>query len=170
METVSRLVERVAALGLALGGIGIAVSGSAEFEDLVSGRTILNLRCQMTSDINLRPPGRRLVIDWNGRSLPSVHVHKYGGTPSNGANLPICGGCGEHLHLLLQIDLADPQLDHLNLSDLDYLLILTCLNCAGYWKPTYYRLENRGQGIALLQEKPGLCVREFPDPLEEYPV
>jgi hypothetical protein len=119
---------------------------------------------------DLRPPGHRLVIDWSGCSPPSIHVHKYGGTPSNGANLPICSGCGDHLHLLFQIDLADPQVDYLKLRDLDYLFILTCLNCASYEEPMYYRLENRGQEIAVLQETPGLCVREFPDPLKEHPV
>jgi hypothetical protein len=120
--------------------------------------------------VEQRPLGHRLVINWNERMTMLIYMHKHGGTPSNGAILPPCGGCGERLHLLLQIDLADPQIDYLSLSDLNYLYVLTCLNCASYEKPMYYRIAERGYEIVILQEKPSACVHEYPDPLEEYPV
>jgi hypothetical protein len=34
----------------------------------------------------------------------------------------------------------------------------------------YYRLEEGGREILVLQEKPGVCVREYPGPLEEHSV
>jgi hypothetical protein len=117
-----------------------------------------------------RPPGHRLVIDWGKYSSPPVYVHKYGGIPSSGATLPACSGCGGHLHLLFQIDLADPNLNYLELGKLDYFFILTCLNCASYWEPMYYRLEDKGQEVVVLQEEPRMCVRQYPDILEEHSV
>ena len=117
-----------------------------------------------------RPLGHRLTVNWNERVSISTPMHKYGGIPSTGVDLPLCSGCGDHLHLLLQVDLSDSQLGYLNLAPLAYLFILTCLNCASYEKPMYYRIGARGNEITILQEKAGVCVREYPDPLDEYPI
>jgi hypothetical protein len=123
----------------------------------------------MWRKVSERPPGCRLLITWDERSLSQVsYMHKYGGVPSNGATLPRCSACGDHFHLLFQIDLADPKLIFLKLDALDFLFIITCLNCASYEEPLYYRLENKGQDIVILREKPHTCVPEYPDPLEEY--
>jgi hypothetical protein len=121
-------------------------------------------------NVGQRPPGHRLIVNWSEYPLPSGHKHKYGGTPSNGAILPVCSGCRGRLHLLMQIDLADPELGYLNLNGPDYLLILTCLNCASYEKPMHYRLVGKRPEIVVLHEEPGVCVQEYPDPLVEHPV
>jgi len=96
-------------------------------------------------------------------------MHKYGGVPSNGAVLPACDGCGSPLQLVLQVDLADPDLEYMRLDDWDYLFVLTCLNCASYEHLLYYRLEERGKGIVVLQQRPSVCVPEYPTPLDEHP-
>jgi hypothetical protein len=114
------------------------------------------------------PPGHRLVIDWPGHIPSATYAHKYGGIPSNGAALPICSGCGHSLHLLFQIDLTDPGFGYLQLADLDYLFVLTCLNCASYEETMFYSLLSRGRKITILREKPGMCVTEYPDVLEEH--
>ena len=122
----------------------------------------------MKWQVGQRPPGHRLVITWDEYLSSLVYMHKYGGIPSNGAALPTCSGCGGHFHLLFQIDLADSNLNYLKLDDLDYLFVLTCLNCASYEEPMYYRLEDKGQEIVVLQENPHMCVRQYPDILEEH--
>jgi uncharacterized protein YwqG len=113
-------------------------------------------------------PGFRLGIMWDQPVQSSTYAHKYGGVPNSLATLPRCSGCQDHLHLLLQIDLADPQFEFLLLGDLGYLFVITCLNCASYAEPLYYSLVDKGNRIVLLQQKPRLCVREYPDPLNEY--
>ena len=124
----------------------------------------------MEHGVGQKPVGHRLSIHWSVHSLPSAPGHKYGGTPSNGAVLPVCRGCGEQIHLLFEIDLTDPELAYLELDSLDYLFILTCLNCASYIHPMYYRLTNRGQEIAVLQQEASQLVREYPMVLDAHPV
>jgi hypothetical protein len=102
--------------------------------------------------------------------VPASHIHKYGGTPSNGAMLPTCRNCGKSLHLLLQVDLSDQNLDYLKLSNMAYLFVLTCLNCLSYMKPTYYRLENGSRKVVLLKDEPRKCVDNYPRPLDEHAV
>jgi uncharacterized protein YwqG len=116
------------------------------------------------------PMGHRLIIDWETRSAASAYANKYGGLPSNGTKLGTCKGCGHHHHLLFQIDLFDPNLSYLGLDSLDYLFIFTCLNCASYEKEMYYRLNDRGKEIVVLQETPGVFVHQYPDYLDEHPV
>ena len=89
-----------------------------------------------------KPIGHRLIIEWEKLANRSVYLHKYGGIPSNGASLPLCQGCKEPFHLLFQIDLADPDLAHLELPELDYLFFFSCLNCASYEHAMYYQLDN----------------------------
>lgn len=122
----------------------------------------------MRKEVEYKSWGQRLIIDWEGSKPFPLYAHKYGGTPSTGASLPECHSCKARLHLIFQIDLADPALTYLGLKNLDYLYILTCLNCASYEKPLYYRLEQRGQGMRVLQQKPGRYIHEYPDPLDEY--
>lgn len=121
----------------------------------------------MSANAAHRMPGHRVLIDWSKACLQPKFAHKYGGLPSNGARLPRCTGCGNHLHLLLQIDLADPSLEYLRIDLLDYLFVLTCLNCLSYLDASYYRIEDRGKVIVLLEEEPGPCVADYPHPLEE---
>jgi hypothetical protein len=124
----------------------------------------------MQGKIGQNPPGHRLVVDWKRSKPYSFYAHKYGGTPSNGASLPECPSCHAHLHLVFQIDLADPSLTYLKLDNLDYLYVLTCLNCASYERPLHYQVKKGAQDIRVLLQRPGMCVREYPDPLDEYPV
>jgi uncharacterized protein YwqG len=116
------------------------------------------------------PIGYRLTIDWEAASTASAYANKYGGLPSNGAKLCTCKGCGHHHHLLFQIDLTDPNLSYLGLDSSDYLFIFTCLNCASYEKVMHYRLNDRGKEIVVLQDTPGVFVRQYPDCLDEHPV
>lgn len=117
-----------------------------------------------------KPIGHRLIIEWEKLANRSVHSHKYGGVPSNGAPLPLCQGCQQPFHLLFQVDLADPDLAHLELPGLDYLFFFSCLNCASYEHAMYYLLNNRGQEIAVLQQSPSVYVAEHPIPLDERDV
>lgn len=116
------------------------------------------------------PPGHRLVVDWYNSMVSAPYLHKYGGTPSSGAVLPLCRCCGESIHLLLQADLADPNLGYLGLRRLGYLFVLTCMNCLSYLSPTYYRVEGNGSKIVVLREKPMRCTDNYPHPLDEHPV
>lgn len=117
-------------------------------------------------------PGHRLIVDWKDHTSTLADPHKYGGTPSNGTELPLCAGCGKPLHLLFQIDVTDPQLDYLGLNTLGYLYIVTCLDCASYETLTYYRIGERGNEIAVLQGGRGhiVEVRQYPHPLEEHSI
>lgn len=115
-----------------------------------------------------KPPGHRLAILWDQPAQSSTVVHKYGGVPSNSATIPKCFGCRDHLHLLVQIDLADPNFAFLLIGDLGYLFVITCLNCASYVEPMYYSVTEKGSQISLLQQKPRQCVREYSVPLNEY--
>lgn len=117
-----------------------------------------------------RKPGHRLIINWKDNPSTSTHTHKYGGNPSNKAVLPLCGNCGESLHLMFQIDVTDPQLNYLNLKFLSYLFVVTCLNCASYERPMYYRIEHDGREIVVLKEMPRIGVHQYPHPLEEHSV
>jgi uncharacterized protein YwqG len=114
--------------------------------------------------------GHRLIIEWGKPLEPTGYFHKYGGLPSNRASLPLCQRCKKPFHLLLQIDLTDPDLTYLELPVLDFLFLFTCLNCASYEEVMYYRLNNRGQQIVVLQQTPGVYVGEYPVPLEEQKV
>lgn len=116
------------------------------------------------------PIGHRLIVDWNNQLHTTEYSHKYGGIPSNGGTLPICSGCRDHYHLLFQIDLGDKTLAYLDLNDLDYLFLISCLNCATYEKPMYYTLNKKGHEIVILHESPGKFVHEYSDPLDEYRV
>ena len=114
--------------------------------------------------------GHRLIIEWGKPLGRAGYLHKYGGFPSNGVSFPLCKGCKKPFHLLLQIDLADPDLTYLELHSLDYLFLFSCLNCASYEKVMYYQLNNRGQEIVILRQTPGVYVSEYPVPLEEQKV
>jgi hypothetical protein len=114
-----------------------------------------------------KPIGHRLTIEWERLMRRSAYFHKYGGTPSNGALLPLCQGCQKPFHLLFQIDLADPDLAYLDLPELDYLFFFSCLNCASHEHIMYYRLNNRGQEVVVLQQSPSAYVQEYPIPLTE---
>ena len=117
-----------------------------------------------------RPPGHRLVVDWQNPTVSAPYSHKYGETPSSGAVLPLCRCCGKNMHLLLQADLTDPSFRYLGLKSLGYLFVLTCMNCLSYLSPMYYRVEYRGSKIVVLREQPVRCIDNYPHPLDEHPV
>ena len=115
------------------------------------------------------PKAFRLKIDWDDQLTNSKFEHKYGGYPSNGVILPRCSNCNASYHLLFQIDLRDENLSFLNLRDLDYFYMISCLNCATYEKPVYYHLNDH-QEIVVERESPGKYISEYPVPLEEHRV
>ncbi|MBN2033904.1 MAG: hypothetical protein JW836_11550 [Deltaproteobacteria bacterium] len=115
------------------------------------------------------PLAHRLTIEWNKQLADSAFLHKYGGIPSNGIVLPRCSGCHEQYHLLFQIDLRDQSLNYLEITNTEFLFVISCLNCATYEKPIYYTLKNHKK-IVVIKASPGKYVHEYPSPLEEHQV
>jgi hypothetical protein len=115
------------------------------------------------------PQAHRLKIEWNKKFSDSEFLHKYGGLPSNGIALPRCEGCSELYHLIFQIDLRDQTLDYLDIRNTDFIFVISCLNCATYEKPIFYKLINRKE-IFVLHASPSKYVNAYPTPLEEHQV
>ena len=93
--------------------------------------------------------------------------HKFGGLPHglSDDNAPRCVNCPHPLHLLLQVDLSDPQLG-VSIPGLSFLHVLACLNSRGSYS-TEYRAIRESPAIENLGQIEEQTSRDYPDVLPE---
>ena len=82
-------------------------------------------------------------------SPPDGYRHKYGGGSGFVRALPDCKVCRQPLKLLFEFDLSDPALHFLNLPQLAFLPVLSCVDCdLAYVGELFYRV--RADAIEVL--------------------
>jgi hypothetical protein len=81
--------------------------------------------------------------------------HKHGGLPygMNASDVPSLDSRHQPLHLLMEIDLADP-IFNLPATSLRRLLVMNDANCYSFWEPLYYFVDEDRNRVELLGFQP----------------
>ncbi|WP_150275411.1 rRNA methylase [Paenibacillus tepidiphilus] len=65
---------------------------------------------------------------------------------------PNCPNCGTNLHLIFNFDLNDFRLEKLSNNKMNYIPLISCLNCSSYWSTQVFKIEPQTGTITILKQ------------------